>query len=137
MPYFLAIDPGREKVGMAVLSSEGKVQWMGIVSLVDLERKIQGLASHFSFQEVVIGDSTGKEEVIEVVERLRYRIALVDEKHSSEEARTLYFQERFSFFWRKILPLSLFFPRHPYDDWQAVVIGLRRLQIREGETLGK
>lgn len=124
-------------MGMAVLSSEGKVQWMGIVSLADLEKKIQGLASHFSFQEVVIGDSTGKEEVMEVVERLCYRFTLVDEKHSSEEARALYFQERFSFFWRKILPLSLFFPRRPYDDWQAVVIGRRHLRIREGETLGR
>ncbi|MGC8778370.1 MAG: hypothetical protein ACP5Q4_06790, partial [Candidatus Caldatribacteriaceae bacterium] len=75
----------------------------------------------------------GKEKVMEVLQEFNLEISLVDERYSSEEARELYFQERFSSFWRRVLPLSLFSPRRPYDDWQAVVIARRYLQIRRGE----
>ncbi len=131
--FFLAVDPGREKVGMAVLTWEGKVKWMGIVPVGDLGRTIRHLQSRFPFRDVVLGNSTGKEKVMEVLQEFNLEISLVDERYSSEEARELYFQERFSSFWRRVLPLSLFSPRRPYDDWQAVVIARRYLQIRRGE----
>jgi len=134
--FFLAVDPGREKAGMAVLSQEGKVRWMGVVPVRNLERAIRDLNSRFPFREVVLGDSTGMGRTVEILRRLDLEIHLVDERHSSEEARELYFQERFSSFWRRILPISLLFPRHPYDDWQAVVIGRRYLREQRGETLG-
>lgn len=133
---FLAIDPGREKIGVAVLSWEGKVQWMGIVNVPDLEREVRTLQSQFDFTEAVLGDSTGKERIMEILQTLGLAVALVDERYSSEEARRLYCRERFSSVWWRILPLSLFSPRCPYDDWQAVVIGRRYLQCQRSEKRG-
>ncbi|MEN3185397.1 MAG: hypothetical protein ABDK94_01990 [Atribacterota bacterium] len=131
--FFLAVDPGKEKVGMAVLSEEGKIKWMGIVSVTGFQREIEGLRSRFSFQKAVLGASTGKERIIKILQELGLEIMLVDERYSSEEARELYFKESFPSFWRKILPLSFLFPRRPYDDWQAVVIGRRYLK-NQGDT---
>lgn len=133
--FFLAIDPGREKVGMAVLSGDGKIKWMEIVSVTDLRQEIQRLQSRFSFQKVVMGGSTGKDKIVGILRELNLEVMLVDERYSSEEARELYFRERFPSFWRRILPLSFLFPRHPYDDWQAVVIGRRYLQNRRDKAL--
>ncbi|MCX7667321.1 MAG: hypothetical protein N2Z84_00105 [Atribacterota bacterium] len=133
--FFLAIDPGKEKVGMAVLSEEGKIKWMGIVNVVNLRQEIQMLQSKFSFQKVVLGASTGKDRVVEILRELNLEVMLVDERYSSEEARKLYFKERFPSFWKKILPLSFLSPSRPYDDWQAVVIGRRYLRNRRDEAL--
>lgn len=133
--FFLAIDPGREKVGMAVLSGEGKIKWMGIVGVTHLRQEIQMLQSRFSFQKVVMGGSTGKDTIVGILREVGLEVVLVDERYSSEEARALYFRERFPSFWRRILPLSFLFPRRPYDDWQAVVIGRRYLQNRRDKAL--
>lgn len=131
MKYFLALDPGREKVGVAVLSFKGEVMWRGIVPVVELEGVIETLYTRFAFEESVVGDSTGKEKVTTILYQMGFKVSLVDERYSSEEARKLYFREGKLPWWKKLIPLSFLYPRGPYDDWQAVVIGRRYLEVRK------
>ena len=51
--------------------------------------------------------------------------SLIDESHSTEEARKLYWKYNPPTGWRKFLPTSMQFPPEPVDDLTALVIGLR------------
>ena len=61
--------------------------------------------------------------------------SLIDESHSTEEARKLYWQYNPPTGWRKIIPTSMQFPPEPVDDLTALVIGLRYTkQLAQNES---
>lgn len=133
----LSIDPGREKVGMAILSLQGEVWYREILPEEEIEKKIQALKRKYGHFQVVVGNSTGKEKVLEILRKMGLSFTLVDERNSSEEARKLYFQAHPPRGWRKIVPLSFLYPDAAFDDWQAVVIGRRYLNQRKSEENGR
>ena len=64
--------------------------------------------------------------------------SLIDESHSTEEARKLYWQYNPPTGWRKIIPTSMQFPPEPVDDLTALVIGLRYTkQLAQNELAAK
>ena len=64
--------------------------------------------------------------------------SLIDESHSTEEARKLYWQYNPPTGWRKIIPTSMQFPPEPVDDLTALVIGLRYTkQLAQNEAAVK
>lgn len=133
----LSIDPGKEKVGMAVLSSRGEVRFRKILSEEKLEKEIHILKEKYGPLQVVVGNSTGSEKVLRILEKMNLPFTLVDERNSSEEARKLYFQAHPPRGWRKIVPLSFLYPDRAFDDWQAVVIGRRYILKKKGEENAK
>ena len=133
----LSIDPGKEKVGVAVLSSQGEVWFRKILTEEEVEEEIQILKKQYGYSQIVVGDSTGKEKILEILRKMGLAFALVDERNSSEEARKLYFRAHPPRGWRKIVPLSFLYPDAPFDDWQAVVIGRRYLDQKKSEKNGR
>lgn len=125
----LAIDPGREKIGIAILDFKGNVLSRTILTFSEFISWYDKISSKYKFSEIAVGDGTGKEKIIDFLERKGTSYMLVNEKGSSEEARKLYFLENPPRGWRKFIPLSLLSPEKSFDDWQAVVIGRRFLKL--------
>lgn len=129
---FLALDPGREKVGVAVLREDGSVVFQGVFPLEGLERVLKELKSQYMLSEAILGGSTGSSTVLPVLERMGFHIYRVNEQGSSEEARRLYLEECRIRGWRKIAAfLSFLLSSGSLDDWQAIVIGRRFLRERK------
>ncbi len=132
-----SIDPGREKVGVAILSLQGEVLFHNVLPEEEIEKEIKMLKKQYRPFQVVVGNSTGREKVLEILRKMDLSFTLVDEHNSSEEARKLYFQAHPPRGWRKIVPLSFLYPDEVFDDWQAVVIGRRYLNQRKSEENGR
>jgi len=132
-----SIDPGREKVGVAILSLQGEVLFHNVLPEEEIEKEIKMLKKQYRPFQVVVGNSTGREKIMKILEKMNLSFTLVDEHNSSEEARKLYFQAHPPRGWRKIVPLSFLYPDEVFDDWQAVVIGRRYLNQRKSEENGR
>lgn len=125
----LAIDPGKEKCGLAVLQRNGQVIYKTIIKRPTLETSLKDLLKKYTVEKIIIGESaSGKEVHQEILNRkLGHSLFFVSEKNSSEEARQLYWQENSpKWIWR-LLPRSLLFPP-PIDDYAAVILGWRFLK---------
>jgi|UniRef100_A0A7V4DDA8 RNase H-fold protein (predicted Holliday junction resolvase) len=127
--FFLALDPGREKVGVAVLGEDGSVAFRGVFPLEGVQEVLWKLRTEYAFDTAVLGGSTGSTLVLPLLEGLGVLVHRVDERGSSEEARRLYLEECFGRGWKRLLAffISLCSSRS-LDDWQAVVIGRRFLK---------
>lgn len=129
---FLALDPGREKVGIAILKKDGSVVFRSVIPLRKLGEKLQELKGRYGFHDAILGGSTGSRAVLPLLERMGLRVHQVDERGSSEEARRLYLEENHLKGWRKLCAFFVFlFSSRTFDDWQAIVIGRRFLERRE------
>ncbi len=135
----LAVDPGREKCGVAVCGPEGVVdrRVIGVDGLRDLT--MQYIQDH-AVEQVIVGDGTGCKQVFAILEGLKVPVRLVEERGSTLEARLRYFRDHPPRGWRRFLPLSLQAPPEPYDDYAAEVLGegyLGKFQADLGEAGGR
>jgi len=123
----LAVDPGREKCGVAVCGSEGAVarRVIGVESLRDL---VLGWLGTHEAQCVVVGDGTGSKQVFDILAGLPVPIRIVAERGSTLAARRRYFHDHPPRGWRRLLPLSLQVPPEPFDDYAAEVLGEQYLR---------
>jgi RNase H-fold protein (predicted Holliday junction resolvase) len=122
----LAVDPGREKCGVAVCGPEGVIarRVVGVDRLRDLT--VQYIQDH-AVEQVVVGDGTGYKQMFAILEGLKVPVRLVAERGSTLGARLRYFRDHPPRGWRRLLPLSLQVPPEPYDDYAAQVLGERYL----------
>jgi len=125
----LAIDPGRYKCGLAVLARDAAVLERRVVRLAELGAAVRELAGRYGFSEVALGNRTGAEGVATALRATlpQARVTLMDEHHTTELARTRYFQAHPPRGWRRLIPLGLQTPPESIDDWAAVVLGERYL----------
>ena len=79
-------------MGMAVLSSRGEVRFRKILSEEESRERNPYSQGKYGPLQVVVGNSTGSEKVLRILEKMNLPFTLVDERNSSEEARKLYFQ---------------------------------------------
>lgn len=126
----LAIDPGRDKCGVAVVVADvvGEINVLErrIVPRAQIGEMLPALLQH-NVQRIVLGHATTS--VTLKAELLRRApdvdIVTVDETGSTLEARELYWQEHRPRGWRRLVPLSLQVPPEPVDDFAAVVLARR------------
>lgn len=119
----LAIDPGREKCGLAV--GEGRVILArAIVPAAALGDTAREWARRFSVDRILLGDRTGAEIVRHQLSSAfpGVPIVLVSEQGTTLLARHRYFADHPPRGWRRLLPLSMQVPPEPYDDYAAAVI---------------
>lgn len=132
----IGVDPGSEKCGVAIVDSEGRCHRRAVVPTTDLAQVIERLCTEYSAERLVIGDGTRSEELLAALRRagLFRRLGepiVVDESHSTEEARRNYLLEHRRG-WRRLVPLGLQTPREPVDGYVAEVLARRYLQSRQG-----
>ncbi|MGE4199970.1 MAG: Holliday junction resolvase RuvX [Vulcanimicrobiota bacterium] len=119
----LAVDPGKRKCGLAVVSrSQGVIQ-REVVATEELIERVRQWTQQHSVDTVLVGGSTGSKEVVgRLKNELEIKPTIVDERHTTERARYRYFQDHPPRgFWR-LVPLGLQIPPGPYDDYAAVVM---------------
>ncbi len=118
----LAVDPGRDKVGVVLYSFEAGIVGQEVIPFEELPSYLARLGSKYRVEKVLIGDGTCSRDLASLVAREGWEYIFVDERNSSEEARALFFRENPPRGWRRLLPLSLLTPRRPIDDFAARII---------------
>ena len=126
----IAIDPGREKCGMAVVHREQGVLVRKVVSTELLTEEIGRYFTKYDGPLIVVGDRTGSLAVRNRLQQTlqgtkEVRIIAVDEHRSTEEARRLYWRENPPRGMKRLIPLGMQVPPCPVDDYVAVILAHR------------
>lgn len=134
MPYVLAIDPGREKCGLALVTMDGEVLEKKRIPSRDLEKHLMSYQGRWGELEIVLGDRTGSRWFLDRLRELQDKgllpkspIHLVDEHFSTQEARRRFWAEHPPRGWKRFIPLSLQAPAQPFDEYVAVILAERYL----------
>jgi len=125
----LAIDPGREKTGIAILKNSDVLEHK-IINSEELVQIIKSLLEKYIIKTIVMGNGTSSKKKYDLLKRefIDRDIVLINEYRTTDEARKLYFQENPPKGWRKLIPLGMQVPPVPVDDYAAIVIGRKYLK---------
>ena len=125
----LAIDPGREKTGIAILNNSDVLEHK-IINSEELVQIIKSLLEKYIIKTIVMGNGTSSKKKYDLLKRefIDRDIVLINEYRTTDEARKLYFQENPPKGWKKLIPLGMHVPPVPVDDYAAIVIGRKYLK---------
>ena len=146
----LGIDPGRDKMGWALMSYDGELFLSGICPVSEQELFLAALnpsrtgrelspwvtekaglyvlrPEDFSLDLVAVGNGTGSPEAVKLFDRLGVRLTVVDEGGTTLEARELYWSLHAPSWWQRCLPRIMWYPPRPLDDLAAWAIAKRSL----------
>ncbi len=118
----LAIDPGRDKCGVAVADPDGVRDRAVIIpqALPDLVRAWQ---QRYGITDIVIGNRTASHDLAQMLRGVvAVPLKAVDEAGTTLRARARYFDEHPPKGWRRLVPRGLLTPPEPYDDYAAVLL---------------
>ncbi|WP_293727947.1 hypothetical protein [uncultured Phascolarctobacterium sp.] len=123
MNKYLGIDPGRSKTGLALVAADGSILALRIAVTDSIASELRIFAGQEQPAQIIMGDGTNSKAIGVAVQKVfpNTVLALVGEAHSTEEARSLYWQENPPKGWRRLLPLGLQVPPEPLDAYAAVV----------------
>ena len=128
--YIAAIDPGNEKTGVAILSQAGELIHRTIIKTKTFNSSFESLLSTYrGINHIVCGNGTNHKHLYPSIQQIgrnhKITTSLIDESHSTEDARKLYWQYNPPTGWRRFVPKGMQFPPKPVDDLTAYVIGMR------------
>ncbi len=126
---YLGIDPGRSKTGLALVNGAGKIVKLHIAESQNIDNEIVEFIKNSCPVHIVLGNGTNSRNIGESVKRVLndVMVAVVEEAHSTEEARTLYWQENTPKGLKKLIPLGMLVPPVPLDAYAAVILVRRFL----------
>lgn len=129
---YLGIDPGRSKTGLALVDAAGSILALHIAHTEHIEVELSAFAGKEQLAGIIMGDGTNSKAIGQAVSKVfaAVPLALVGEAHSTEEARTLYWQVNPPRGWRKLVPLGMLVPSEPLDAYAAVVQVKRWLALQ-------
>ena len=125
----LAIDPGREKCGVAVLASDGEVLVQRVVTTAGLDAAVGALIRAYE-PNVIMGNGTTSADAKKRVEALGVPVTLVDEYRTTDAAKCAYWKAPPPRGWRRLVPRGMLVPPVPVDDFVAVILAQRFLEKR-------
>ena len=130
---YLGVDPGRSKTGLASVDGAGKILKLHIADSQNIDNEIVEFIQKSCPVQIVLGNGTNSSNIGEAVQKVlpNVDIAVVEEAHSTEEARTLYWQENPPQGWRKLVPLGMLVPDVPLDAYAAVILVRRFLEGKD------
>ena len=124
----LAIDPGRDKCGVAVLSPAGALLFRQVVPTAQLENVVSTLVEKHA-PTIIMGNGTTSAAAKKRVETLGGAVTLVDEYRTTDAAKAAYWEAYPPRGWRRLVPRGLLVPPVPVDDFAAMILAQRFLQI--------
>lgn len=122
--YYLGVDPGRSKTGLALTSEDGKILKLRIALTENILQELRDFVTdEVELETIIMGNGTNSKNIRRAIEEVfpNQKLKLVGEAFSTEEARGLYWVENPPTGWRKLLPLSMQVPPEPLDAYAAVV----------------
>ena len=125
--YVVGIDPGRDKCGVAVLNSDGEIFFEKVIETANFEQTLKNLFAQYNFEIAILGDGTTHKNAEKILRSLNIEVKIVDEKHTTEEARRLYWKKNPPRGWRKLLPTTMQVPPEPVDGIVAEILVARFL----------
>jgi RNase H-fold protein (predicted Holliday junction resolvase) len=129
--YIVALDPGSDKCGYAVVRYDLVCMEKGVIYLAELGRVLRRLCSASPAPEaIVMGNGTAARATAALIADLGLGVPLRvgDERNTTYEARSRYFEENPPRGLWRLVPCSLQVPPRPIDDYAAWLIGERYLQ---------
>jgi len=117
----LAIDPGREKCGIAVCGSEGVIVHR-VVRVDELAQVAREWITAYGVDLVLLGNRTGSRDIRARLFCISIPVELSEERGTTLAARRRFFRDHPPGGWRRLLPQSLQTPAVPYDDYAAIVL---------------
>lgn len=136
LKYYLGVDPGRDKTGLALLDENSLIVKVKVAESSSLHAEIKAFLQSekdektaYNPIKVIEGDGTTSLKVHSVLLELfpEEKIKIIDESFSTQEGRKLYWKYHPPRGWRRFLPLSLQTPPVFLDGWAAAVLVLRFL----------
>lgn len=124
----LAIDPGREKCGVAVLAADGTVLLQEVIPTARLADVTGALLARYA-PTVVMGNGTTSAAAKACVEELGHEVNLVDEYRTTDAAKCAYWAAHPPRGWRRFVPRGMLVPPVPVDDFVAVILAQRYLTV--------
>lgn len=126
----IAVDPGREKCGVAVVERRGGVIEKSVVAAARMAATVAALAERHAVGTVVLGDRTGHRDAMAALAALcpggrALSVSLTDEHRSTDEARARYWRDHPPRGLARLIPVTLRVPPVPVDDYVAVIIAER------------
>lgn len=164
MTYYMAIDPGNQKSGIACLSYKGELVDKRILPTSELVAYIENVvasqslprnreqfdgavmplfdqSSPIHIDRIVCGNGTNHKYVYGELKKLsstyHIDVVLCDEAYTTEEAKRLYWKYHRPRGWQRFLPKGMRVPPEPVDDFTAWVIGLRYVTARQKNSKTK
>ncbi len=127
---YLGIDPGRSKTGLALVNGAGKIVKLHIAESQNIDNEIVEFIKNSCPVHIVLGNGTNSRNIGESVKMVLpdVMVTVVEEAHSTEEARTLYWQENPPKGLKKLIPLGMLVPPVPLDAYAAVILVRRFLE---------
>lgn len=123
----LAVDPGNQKCGVAVVADDYSVIEKLITPTPELKTTVGSLIQTYQVAVIVVGDRTNCGKICQVLASLGLPIERVDEDRSSMEGRYRFLKENTRGL-TALIPIGLRSPNRPYDDYVAVILAERFLQ---------
>lgn len=124
-----AVDPGREKCGVAVVDEDGNVLERAVVATARLADELTARAIKFRPELILLGNGTTSRAAEETIRAALSDIpvAIVDEYRTTDEAKVAYWKAHPPTGWRRFLPTGMQVPPEPVDDFVAVILAQRYL----------
>ena len=122
-----AIDPGREKCGVAVVDEDGRV-----IATVLLADEMTARVKEFRPERILLGNGTTSRTAEETIREAipDVPVEIVDEYRTTDDARIAYWKANPPSGWRRFFPTSMQVPPAPVDDYVAVILARRYLLNR-------
>lgn len=120
----LGLDPGRDKCGLAVIDRQ-KLLTHQIVESFKAIALIQQLCQDYPIDLIVMGDGTTSKDWQKQIESSldrKIKIAMVNEKNSTLEARDRYWLMYPPNRLQRLVPQGLRVPPRPVDDIVAILL---------------
>lgn len=126
----IALDPGREKCGIAVVHKEKGMFMKDVIPTAELTNRVQGLVANYHVKQIIVGDGTSSREARGCLEKIKIKdqplhIILIDEKNSTDEARCRYWKENPPRGLMRFIPVTMQVPPKPVDDYVALILAER------------
>ena len=130
-----AVDPGREKCGVAVVAEDGRVLAQDVVATERLTDELCARVKKYAPALVVLGNGTTSADAGANIRAAApdLPVEVVDEYRTTDDARRAYWQANPPTGWRRLLPTGMQTPPVPVDDFVAVILARRYLKSRKRE----
>ena len=126
----LGVDPGSSKSGVALLTAEGIIENTDVLLMGNFTEALTEFLGQEEIKLCVLGNGTTSAQMQAVLRQSLPGVVIkvVDESHSTEEARTLYWEINPPKGLRKLFPLSMQQPTGNLDGLAAAVLVRRYLE---------
>lgn len=125
----VAVDPGREKCGIAVVHKHEGVLYKAIVDTAQLMQSVGAAMADYAAGTVAMGSGTSSKKASAMLRtgNKEIEIVFVDEYRTTDAARRRYWQENPPGGFKRLIPVSMLVPPVPVDDYAAVIIAEKYL----------